>query len=146
MEYSHVSQPLRRIASVFGPLALPIAIRGYVTFWAVLRHRGRRSGRAYATPVAIARTPDGFIVPMPFGETDWYRNVRAAGGCTVVWRGAEWDLTDPAVIAIDEASPHFSTFQRPFLRILGIQRFLRVRDVTTGQVRSGARHVARSAT
>ena len=122
------------IARVFGPLARffnPLAVRlagsRYVPLWAVIRHRGRRSGRLYATPVAIAHTADALIVPLPFGaEADWCRNVLAAGGCVVRWKGSEHQTIEPEIIE-DSALPAFATWERSALSALGIRRFLRVR-------------------
>jgi len=122
------------IARVFGPLARffnPLAVRlagsRYVPLWAVIRHRGRRSGRLYATPVAIAHTADALIVPLPFGaEADWCRNVLAAGGCVVRWKGSEHQTIEPEIIE-DSALPAFATWERSALRTLGITRFLRLR-------------------
>jgi deazaflavin-dependent oxidoreductase (nitroreductase family) len=64
----------------------------------VLRHRGRRSGKLYATPVeAINEDRDlGEIVisPMRGRQSDWFRNVTAGGLVEVRLRGksheAEW--------------------------------------------------------
>lgn len=53
-------------------------------------HTGRRSGREYRTPLILARVPEGFVAELTYGEkVDWLRNVRAAGACTVVHRGAQ---------------------------------------------------------
>src|SRR5256712_6970844 len=80
-----VNRPAARIA---GSRLLP--------FWSVVRHRGRRSGRTYATPVAARRTADGFAIPLAFGETaDWCRNVIAAGGGGGRWGGREKPGTEP---------------------------------------------------
>ncbi len=47
---------------------------------ALLHHVGRRSGKAYATPVTAHRTEDTIIVPLPYGTgVDWLRNLQAAG-------------------------------------------------------------------
>jgi deazaflavin-dependent oxidoreductase (nitroreductase family) len=64
----------------------------------VLRHRGRRSGRLYATPVEaiVDDREHGRIVvsPMRGEEGDWYRNVVAGGLVEVALGGrrfaADW--------------------------------------------------------
>jgi deazaflavin-dependent oxidoreductase (nitroreductase family) len=57
----------------------------------VLRHRGRRSGRLYSTPVeAIAEDRERgevAISPMRGEQSDWYRNVVAGGLDEVRIRG-----------------------------------------------------------
>jgi deazaflavin-dependent oxidoreductase (nitroreductase family) len=96
--------------------------------YGLLRHRGRRSGRAFATPVVALSTADGFVIPMPFGQgTDWYRNVQAAGGCIIRWRGAEYPLVEPEVIDWATARSAFSPVLRAIVPIAGIQQFLRLR-------------------
>jgi len=50
----------------------------------VLRVRGRRSGQWRSTPVNLLRIgPERFLVA-PRGETQWVRNLRAAGGGELV--------------------------------------------------------------
>lgn len=63
--------------------------------WVVLVHRGRRSGRQYRTPV-MARVRDGQLrVPVLYGlNSDWVRNLLAAGEGQVVRAGRTRPLTD----------------------------------------------------
>ncbi|MBR7838634.1 nitroreductase family deazaflavin-dependent oxidoreductase [Actinospica durhamensis] len=57
--------------------------------FSVVVHTGRRSGREYRTPLVLVAVPEGFVVELTYGpNVDWLRNVEAAGGCTVVYRGA----------------------------------------------------------
>ena len=121
-----------RIFGVFTPvlnrLVTRIAGRRYVPLYVLLRHRGRRSGRAYATPVVGLRVPGGFAIPMAFGEgADWYRNIVAARGATIRQHGTERHLVDPAAIDPDSATSPFPGWQRPVFRALGIRRFLFLR-------------------
>jgi deazaflavin-dependent oxidoreductase (nitroreductase family) len=118
-----------RIFGVFTPVlnrvVTRIAGRRYVPLYVLLRHQGRRSGRAYATPVVGMRVPGGFAIPMAFGEgADWYRNIVARGGATIRRHGTEHQLTDPAAIDPDSATSPFPSWQRPVFRALGIRRFL----------------------
>jgi hypothetical protein len=40
------------------------------------------------TLVKPFRSPDGFVIALTYGpDRDWVRNVLAAGGCTIEWRG-----------------------------------------------------------
>ena len=62
--------------------------------FSLIRHVGRKSGRAYDTPVILVHVPEGFIAELTYGENvDWYRNVVAAGGCVVVHHGREYHVT-----------------------------------------------------
>jgi deazaflavin-dependent oxidoreductase (nitroreductase family) len=120
-----VTSLLRFIARISAPLARPLAGRRLIRLWAVLSHRGRSSGRSYSIPVAVARVPDGFVVPVPFGErTQWVKNVLAAGGCRLRWAGRDYELVDPEIVGRQSGAAAFG-------RILGptsIDRFLRLRD------------------
>jgi deazaflavin-dependent oxidoreductase (nitroreductase family) len=117
-----------RITKATGPIALRVAETGLIPIWAVVRHRGRRSGKLYATPIAIRPTPDGFVLPLPWGEgTDWCRNLRAAGGGVVRFGGAEIEVNSPEIIDAADALPAFNAPMRPIVRLTGIKKFLRVR-------------------
>lgn len=118
------------IARATAPLALRIARTGIIPIWGVVRHRGRRSGESYATAIAVRPMADGFVLPLPWGEgTDWCRNLRAAGGGIVNWRGADYEISEPEVIDTADALPAFSAVMRPLVRLFGIKKFLRVRRV-----------------
>jgi deazaflavin-dependent oxidoreductase (nitroreductase family) len=115
---------------LFNPVAMPVASSGLIPLWGVIRHRGRKSGRSFATPIALAATRDGFVVPLPWGDrTDWCRNVFAAHGAAIRYRGREYAVGDPEVVSIDVAKPAFPTPIRAVLPLTGIKRFLRVRRV-----------------
>src|SRR3954469_8442429 len=59
--------------------------------FSLVRHVGRRSGRVYETPLILAEVPGGFVAELTYGtDVDWYRNVVAAGGCTVIHHGGEY--------------------------------------------------------
>ena len=118
---------LLRIVRFGGRLTRPLAGRRFFPMWAVLHHRGRRSGRQYAVPVGVQHTADGYFIALPFGErTQWVHNVVAAGGCTVRWRGRELALTDPTMVGPDAATPAFPLVQRWMLRAMGVQDFIRL--------------------
>src|SRR5260370_18642686 len=66
------------------PLMLSLAGSRRLSMFAVIYHRGRRSGRSYATPVSARPTADGFGVSLTFGEqAASFRNLEAVGGCTI---------------------------------------------------------------
>ena len=103
---AHAGQMARPPANVktFNRVALRLAGRRVLPLWAVLRHRGRRSGTEYVTPVAVIPTATTFVIALPWGRgTDWVRNTRAAGGCAMRWKGREWRCTDPTFVGQDVA-------------------------------------------
>ncbi len=84
----------------------PVMVRffsGRSSVAALLHHVGRRSGRAYATPLTAHRSEDTIIVPLPYGtETDWLRNLEAAGRGVVELEGRRFSVDEPEVVLIDE--------------------------------------------
>ena len=108
--------------------ASPLAGRRWNPIFALILHRGRRSGRAYQTPVAARRVADGFLIALAFGaQVDWHRNLGAAGGGVIRWRGRDYEVSGPEMIDADEALPAFDPVQRLFLRLAGIDGYIRVR-------------------
>ena len=66
----------------------------------VVVHRGRRSGRLYQTPVNVFATEDGYVLVLTYGpDTDWVKNVLAAGGCELRTRGRAIRLTSPRLFS-----------------------------------------------
>src|SRR5256885_12487134 len=66
--------------------------------WVVIVHRGRRSGRLYRTPVNGYRRGDQLAVVVLYGvQSDWVRNVLAAGG-RVVRAGRTYELRRPRIV------------------------------------------------
>jgi deazaflavin-dependent oxidoreductase (nitroreductase family) len=95
--------------------------------FAVVHHVGRRSGRAYTTPVVAWPLSDGFIMSLPYGaDTDWCRNVLAAGQGAIQWQGMAYTITEPAVIATATARPLLPAWVRIVLRPIPVRLFLRV--------------------
>lgn len=68
-------------------------IAGRAPFMAIVVHRGRRSGRRYETPVLAFSSGPRVTIALTYGaDVDWLKNVRAAGGCTLIQRGRAREL------------------------------------------------------
>src|SRR5262249_19336150 len=79
------------LSRTLNPLALRAARSG--RGFALLRHRGRKTGRTYETPLILAAVGDGFVAELTYGtKVAWYRNVLAAGNCVVVFKGIEYEI------------------------------------------------------
>lgn len=114
-------------------LVLPLAGKRWNPLFAVVLHRGRRSGREHATPVAARRVPEGFVIALAFGaRVDWYRNLRAAGGGRIRWRGHHYPVGAPETVGAATALPAFLPVQRVLFRMAGISGYIRVRDASPG--------------
>jgi len=74
------------------PVALRVARSGRGPF-SLVRHVGRKTGRAFETPLLLARLGDDFVAELTYGpDVAWYRNAVAAGHCTVLDRGVEYQV------------------------------------------------------
>src|SRR5205814_5743032 len=87
-------------------------------------HHGRRSGRRYKTPVNVFSTGIAYVVALTYGrDTDWLKNVLAAGGCELRTRGQTIQLGSPRLFH-DESRSTIRPVERQVLRILGVADFL----------------------
>jgi deazaflavin-dependent oxidoreductase (nitroreductase family) len=92
------------VAKYFNRVAVRMAGHRLIPLWALLRHRGRKSGKTYVTPIAVIPTATTFLIALPFGPgTDWVRNVRAAQGCVIRWKGKDHECSDPTLVGRDVA-------------------------------------------
>jgi len=90
----------------------------------VVVHRGRRSGREYRTPVNVFRTSGGVRIALTYGaDSDWVKNVLAAGGCRLHTRGNYLDLAAPHLVH-DPARNGIRPLEREMLGLLGVSDFL----------------------
>ncbi|AFC48494.1 MULTISPECIES: nitroreductase family deazaflavin-dependent oxidoreductase [Mycobacterium] len=95
--------------------------------WAIVVHRGRKSGRTFRTPLWAFRRHNGFVIALTYGpETDWVRNVLAAGGCELQTRRRRYQLGAPVVFR-DEDATDMPAFIRFMLRkVIKAPEFLRL--------------------
>jgi len=90
----------------------------------IIHHRGRKTGRPYATPLGIRpAAAGGFVMPLTFGEAaGWYRNIAAAGCCVITWRGADHTVASPVIVDRATVLPVFPRYERLALRAMKDQR------------------------
>jgi deazaflavin-dependent oxidoreductase (nitroreductase family) len=112
---------------VLNPAMMIVAGQKY-WYAGVIEHTGRRSGKAYATPVVVERVSDGFVIPLPYGtEVDWLRNVMAAGRATVRVHGDTSQAVEPEIIDAATAYRQLSPRrQREFGRFR-IKHYLKIK-------------------
>ena len=92
----------------------------------ILTHIGRKSGRVYRTPVNVFRTPDGFLVALTYGrESEWVRNVIAAGACQLETRGVQYRLSAPTIVH-DPTRRRFPIPVQIVLRLIGADDFMQL--------------------
>ncbi len=111
------SGPPRALIRLTEPVARALAGRRWMPVWAVIHHRGRRSGTHYATPIAVIPTLDERIVliGLPWGaHTNWARNILAAGGARLTWRGREQSVREPRIVEASDAA----ALAKPIVRFI----------------------------
>ena len=90
----------------------------------ILTHVGRKSGRVYRTPVNVFRVPDGFLIALTYGrDSEWVKNVLAAGRCQLETRGITHELNHPTIVH-DPTRQRFPLPVRTILRLIGANDFM----------------------
>ena len=113
---------------IFNPVTLKFAGSSYCPI-SVIRHVGRRSGTAYATPVIAQAVDNGFVFALPYGDkVDWYRNILAAGRGTVVWRGKEYPVERPDPLEVKTDASALPLAIRMIVRLVGAQHFIQMKS------------------
>jgi deazaflavin-dependent oxidoreductase (nitroreductase family) len=130
---SRLARALLRIVRITGVASRPLSGRRLFPLWAIVYHRGRRSGRLLATPVAVRSTPDGFVIALPFEGAQWFRNVLAAGECVVRWKGVDHPAVEPRIIDWAAARSAFNPLQRLVMETARVDRYLSLRRTITPQ-------------
>ena len=96
----------------------------------VIRHTGRKSGKAYETPVGTVTTEDGFLIALPYGtRADWVQNVLAAGSATIVADGQTCEVDEPEVVSLESVVSEFPEGDLRSLRLFRVEHCVRVRRV-----------------
>jgi deazaflavin-dependent oxidoreductase (nitroreductase family) len=109
----------------FGDWPYPIFrhVAGRLPWFAIVTHVGRRSGRVYRTPVNLFRADDRYVIALTYGsDSQWVRNVLAAGDCEVETRRERIHLAEPEIVH----DPQRVLVPTPVRRIL---RLVNVSDV-----------------
>ena len=103
---------------VLGPVAR------HLPGFAVVTHVGRRSGRVYRTPVNLFHDQDRYVIALTYGsDSQWVRNVLAAGAVDVETRGQRLHLVAPEVVH-DAGRSLVPEPVRPILRLVRVDEFM----------------------
>jgi deazaflavin-dependent oxidoreductase (nitroreductase family) len=121
---------LAPMTKLLNPLVATLAGRRHFPM-AQIHHVGRRSGKRYVTSVG-AHVHEGIVlIPLTFGNrSDWARNVRTAGECSVRINGAAHHAVAPQFLDTTQAAPlirgAFSPVERLGFKLLGIQQYMQL--------------------
>jgi len=112
----HLPRFMRRVNRVFtNPVLGNVA--WLLPPMAVIHHIGRKSRRAYRTPVVAFRSQKGFVIPMTYGrDVDWARNLVRARRGELVQMGRRFRLRNPRVVDGRVAYPQLPAGVRTVLR------------------------------
>jgi deazaflavin-dependent oxidoreductase (nitroreductase family) len=109
---------------------------------ATLEHVGRRSGMKRLTPVHPGATQQGFRIVVPLGmQSEWARNVIAAGHCRIQLHDQVFDLDEPAMVDAGEAKD----LPWPLRRVMAVLGFKYLYLRTFAAHPAAAAHPARLA-
>jgi deazaflavin-dependent oxidoreductase (nitroreductase family) len=97
---------------------------GWLPGFGILTHLGRKSGKVYRTPVNVFRASNGFIIALTYSsQSEWVKNVLAAGGCELRTRGKTYQLSAPKVVR-DPSRRRFPIPVRVVLRLVGADEYM----------------------
>ena len=117
---------MRRLTRLGRPLGLRRAGKpGAGT--SIVQHVGRKSGRAYETPVVAVKHGTEFLIALPYGpRTDWLQNVVAKGGAQIVMDGTSYEVDHPEVVPMRDATAYFRRKQQRLHRRFGLESALKL--------------------
>ncbi len=105
--------------------------------FAIIRHVGRRSGKPYETVIWVWPLREGFVIALTYGpEVDWYRNMRATGGGSVIWHKRVYAVEKPEPIDARTAMQAFPAFFRPIFRRAGMKDFVWMKSSGSEPIRA----------
>ena len=123
-----VDRIIRPLTHLLNPLILRIAGARWVPMFSLLHHRGRKSGRIYATPVTAFPRGGWFWFGLAFGEhSGWARNVIAAGDADLRYRGTNYHLVEASVVDIADVKSQLPPIVRYGSSFAGMTKTIRMR-------------------
>jgi deazaflavin-dependent oxidoreductase (nitroreductase family) len=108
--FNSVVKKLARLGVPLGPNAL-------------LTVRGRKSGQARTTPVAVIAVGGRRWVQSPFGDVNWVRNLRAMGEGTLT-TGKREEPIHAVQLNPEEAVTFYAEILGPYLRKSPVSKFM----------------------
>jgi deazaflavin-dependent oxidoreductase (nitroreductase family) len=130
-DYVRMTQPTR--LQGLRPFAIrfvnPITrlVAGWLPGFGILQYRGRKTGKAYRTPMNLFRRGDHMVFALTYGsEVQWLKNVLAAGELIVRTTGRDVHLVEPELFH-DPTRRDMPALIRPFLGFMRVSDFLRMR-------------------
>jgi len=100
----------------------PVARRlaRYLPTFTVVKHRGRKSGTSYEAVVNAYRKGKVLAILLGHGNTDWVKNVLAAGEADLQVQGRDVHITNPRVLPAGAKGEGLPRVARLALRRMGV--------------------------
>ena len=106
-------------------LTRPLARR--LPGFAILTHKGRKSGKVYTTPINVFRRADDYVVFLTYGsDVQWVKNVLASGSCSIETRGRIVALVEPELVTDPDLRPAPAPVRFIEQRLAGATQYLRL--------------------
>lgn len=102
----------------FNPMMRPFA--RFLPTFAVVKHRGRRSGQEYETVVNAFRNGNVLAIALAHGKTNWVKNILAAGEADVHLFRRDVHITNPRVLPAGSDDPALPRFMRRGTKNMGV--------------------------
>jgi deazaflavin-dependent oxidoreductase (nitroreductase family) len=95
----HVTNPIQRMWA------------GWAPSFGILEHVGRKSGKAYRTPLTVFNAEvdgkPGVAILLTYGpDRDWLKNLNAAGGGKMRRHGKTFSVANPQTVSKEQAATH----------------------------------------
>ncbi|HEX2286520.1 MAG TPA: nitroreductase family deazaflavin-dependent oxidoreductase [Mycobacterium sp.] len=87
---------------------------------AVIKHRGRKSGKPYETVITPYRKGNVVAIALGHGKTDWVKNVLAAGEADLRLSRNEVHLVNPRIVPAGTDDPTLPRMARIQARKIGV--------------------------
>jgi hypothetical protein len=100
---------------------------GWIPPFAIVNHKGRKSGRSYRTPILAFRTETGFIFALTYGRNvDWVKNLIASDIGSLEFKGNRIPIYGMRLGMYDDLKDKFPFWIRFSLRIISLKDCLLV--------------------
>jgi deazaflavin-dependent oxidoreductase (nitroreductase family) len=117
----------RALARLNRRVANPVMrlLAGWLPPLAIVRHRGRVTGRAYATPVIAFGRGNDLVIGVLYGtSSDWVSNLRTARRATITRLGRTCEYEQPQIVGTADVLRLLPAMVRSAFRPLGVRHFV----------------------
>jgi deazaflavin-dependent oxidoreductase (nitroreductase family) len=111
--------PVHRLQVKYVNPAVKKVARFLPTF-AMIEHRGRKSGKPYETVVNVHRKGNTIAVVLGHGKADWVKNVVAAGEADMHLFRRDVHIVNPRVVRAGTGDPSLPALARRAARRIGV--------------------------